>query len=62
VNAHQRYGHVVVARYEVLHLFGRVMLRLRWPRGLPLGSAFRERGRVVVTGARYRKFVLERLA
>ena len=62
VLAHQRYGHEVVSRYELLHLFGRVMFRLRWPRELPVGSAFRDGRRVLFTGESYRKFCLDRLA
>jgi GNAT superfamily N-acetyltransferase len=60
--AHERYGFRPAGRIEVVHLLGRLMLRLRWPAALPVGSSFGGRQRVVRTGEAYRRFVAERRA
>lgn len=60
--AHEGYGFRPAGRIEVVHLLGRLMLRLRWPATLPVGSSFGGRRRVVRTGEAYRRFVAERRA
>jgi len=62
LRAHGKYGHVAVARYEVVHILGSVMLRLHWPGPLPNGSSFAADRRLVLTGSRYRDFVDARRA
>jgi len=60
LSAHLRYGFEPVARFTTLHLAGQLMIRLRWPVSLPMGSVFKPHRRVLLTGAAYRQFVSER--
>jgi GNAT superfamily N-acetyltransferase len=58
LHAHLRYGFDPVARFEVVHLWSRCMIRLRWPRGLPAISSFKGESRLLRTGEVYRAFVV----
>jgi GNAT superfamily N-acetyltransferase len=60
--AHRRRGFLPVCEYDVLHLMGWVVARLRWPPGPPVGSAYQPGRRLIWTGQRYRSFVADRLA
>lgn len=60
--AHERYGFRPAGRIEVVHLLGQLMLRLRWPSALRVGSSFGGRRRVIPTGGAYRRFVAGRRA
>ena len=62
LRAHEKYGYRLAARFEVLVLFRRLLLRLRWPAPLPGGSSFRADRRLIVTGQGYRRFVEDRRA
>ena len=62
LRAHFHYGFEPIARLTTLHLAGRLMIRLRWPVSLPMGSVFKPHRRVLLTGGAYRQFVSERLA
>ena len=62
LRAHEKYGYRLAARYEVLHLFRRLLVRLRWPAPPPGGSSFRANRRLIVTGPQYRRFIEERRA
>lgn len=61
LRAHEKYGFSIVARYQVVHLAGTVMLRIRWPRRL-FSSGFKLGRRVLLTGPRFHRFVSERIA
>jgi hypothetical protein len=62
MRAHMRYGHAPAARFRVLHLCGRLMLRLAWPHYEPLAAAFRPERRLLRTGEPYRRFIDMHLA
>ena len=62
LRAHEKYGYRLAARYEVLHLSRRLLLRLRWPAPPPGGSSFQADRRLIVTGQGYRRFVENRRA
>lgn len=62
LRAHEKYGYRIAARYEVLHLFRRLLVRLRWPAPPPGGSSFRANHRLILTGPPYRRFTDERRA
>jgi len=61
LRAHRRYGYEPAYRVEVLHLAGRLMVRLRSPDREALGTVFGGRRRFVLTGQRYRRFAAERV-
>src|SRR5258708_497423 len=62
VKAHMRFGHEVVVRYDVVHILGRILLRLRWPERETGGSSFQIRRRALLTGPSYRRFIADHLA
>jgi GNAT superfamily N-acetyltransferase len=62
VGAHMRLGLRPADRFLVLHLWRRVMIRLRWPRTLEPGTAYRPTSRVVRTGRDFERLVQENLA
>jgi len=62
LRAHRGYGFEVVGRFEAVHLFSRVLVRLRWSGGLPLASDWNGERRVALSGERYRLFARPRRA
>src|SRR5512134_300365 len=62
LRAHRGYGFEVAGRYEAVHLFSRVLVRLRGSAGLPLASDWSGGRRVALTGERYRLFARARRA
>lgn len=62
LQAHRKRGFLPVCEYDVLQLMGWMALRLRWPVGPPVGSAYQPERRVVWTGPRYRRFMADHLA
>jgi GNAT superfamily N-acetyltransferase len=62
LRAHAKYGYRLVARFEVIHLLRRLMVRLRWPTPPPGGSSFRANHRLILTGQPYRRFTDDRRA
>ena len=62
LRAHLAYGFEVVSRYEVVHLFSRVLVRLRWSREPLPSTVFGAGNRVTRTGESYRRFAEERRA
>jgi hypothetical protein len=51
IGAHKRYGYTVAARFQVLHMMGRFIVRVRWPIHLPGISAFRPESRILLRTA-----------
>ena len=62
LRAHEKYGYRLAARFEVLVLVRRLLLRLRWPAPPAGGSSFQADRRLLVTGEQYHRFVEERRA
>jgi GNAT superfamily N-acetyltransferase len=60
--AHLAYGFEVVSRYEVVHLFSRILVRLRWSPDPVPSTAFGGSSRVTRTGESYQRFVEARRA
>jgi GNAT superfamily N-acetyltransferase len=62
LRAHLAYGFEVVSRHEVVHLFSRVLVRLRWSRESHPSTLFGGERRVVRSGELYRRFAEARRA
>jgi len=62
LRAHRRYGFEAGGRYEAVHLFSRVLLRLRWSGTVPVASDWSRGRRLCLTGEGYRRFAAARRA
>jgi GNAT superfamily N-acetyltransferase len=60
LRAHRGYGFEAGGRYEAVHLFSRVLLRLRWSGTVPVASDWSRGRRVCLTGEGYRRFAAAR--
>ncbi|HEX9189139.1 MAG TPA: GNAT family N-acetyltransferase [Vicinamibacteria bacterium] len=62
LRAHLAYGFEAGGRYEAVHIFARVLLRLRWSGSVPAASDWSRGRRVCLTGEGYRRFAAARRA
>ena len=62
LRAHASYGYRMVARYAVIHLLGKLLLRVRWPDDLETCSSHQPTRKLLLTGKDYHSFITNGMA